>query len=36
MQVSLIFKCSDLLNFIPVMYTHSDINIIVHVYANVI
>ena len=34
MQVSLIFKCPDL--FIPVMYTDSDMSIIIHVHANVI
>ena len=34
MQVSLIFKCPDL--FIPVMYTDSDVSIVVHVHANII
>ena len=33
MQVSLILKCPDL--FIPVMYTDSDMSIVVHVHANV-
>ena len=33
MQVSLIFKCPDL--FIPVMYTDSDMSIVVDVHANV-
>ena len=30
----LIFKCSDL--FIPVMYTDSDMSVVVHVHANII
>ena len=34
MQVSLICKCPDL--FIPVMYTDSDMSIVVHVLANAI
>ena len=32
--MSLIFKCPDL--FIPVMYTDSDMSIVVHVHANTI
>ena len=32
--MSLIFKCPDL--FIPVMYTDSDMSIIVHMHANII
>ena len=32
--MSLIFKCPDL--FIPVMYTDSDMSIVVHVHANII
>ena len=31
--MSLIFKCPDL--FIPVMYTDSDMSIVVHVHANI-
>ena len=34
MQVSLIFKRPDL--YIPVMYTDSDMSIVVHVHANII
>ena len=33
MWVSLIFKCPDL--FIPIMYTNSDMSIVVHVHVNV-
>ena len=32
--MSLIFNCPDLC--IPVMYTDSDMNIVVHVHANII
>ena len=32
--MSLIFKCPDL--FIPVMYTDSDVSIVVHVHVNTI
>ena len=32
--MSLIFKCPDL--FVPVMYTDSDVSIVIHVHSNVI